>query len=362
MSIQIRVGQLFCKGSTLRRTRTPIPQFLPRSIFCLLFILFAWPAQADDMQSYHALNRRANELDSLSQLPPQDSIVKLVNGTKYAVVIWDSHTEPDNAYFSAMLSVSVPSSNQQLLFVGERIPFSNGSGIKGNARLRLAQDVVVKKGEALYLTFKANETYADIDCNGFQMMSLSGNVELSRNYVVKENADGSIADERVSASFSIVTKDFSDCLLKLSLPTFQIRGLNDFSFSVTNAYLDFSDYANPPGLLLASDYDPTYTSDSSARLWQGLFLEQLRIKLPKFLKKGEEGQKKERLELFTDAMFIDDKGITGKFGAGKLLSLDNGNLGGWSFSLDRLWVQLFKSELTAGGFSGKLATLKELNP
>lgn len=327
---------------------------LQRSIFCVLLLLLAWPAMSEKTPTYRALHKRAIEVDSLTQLPPSDSIVKLVNGTKYAVVIWDTHSEADYAYFSAMLSVSIPSSNQKLLFVGERIPFSNGSGIKGNARLRLAQDVVVNKGEAMHLTFKANDTYADIDCNGFQSMSLAGSLELSRNYALKENADGSLSDERVSANFAIATKDFSECLLKLSLPTFQIKGLKDFSFTVTNAYLDFSDYANPPGLMLSSDYDSTYTSDSTARLWQGLFLEQLKVKLPKFVKKGDGAEKSERLELFADGLLLDEKGFTGGFGAGNLLSLEKGNLGGWSFSLERLRIQLFKNQLTQGLFTGKL--------
>lgn len=322
----------------------------------LLFQTRVWAAvPLDDIEGlYQHLSPRAVLLDSLTSFSPSDSIVKLANGTKYAVVIWNTHAEASNAFFNAMLAVSIPTSNQKLIFMGENIPFSNGSGIKGNARLRLVKDVVLQKGEAMQLIFKANDTYADIDCNGFQSMSLSGTFELSRNFVLKENQDGTLSNDRVSTSFSIMTKDFSECLLRLSLPTFQIKGLKDFSFSVTNAYLDFSDYANPPGLLLTSDYDPSYSSDSLSRLWQGLFLEQLKIKLPKFLKKEGQNTQKERLELIADGMLIDDKGITGGFGAANLLSLEKGNLGGWSFSLERLRIQLLKNQLTEGLFVGKL--------
>lgn len=310
---------------------------------------------ADKTEAYALLSEHAKIIERLAEPPVPDSIVKLVNGTKYAVVIWDSKVDKGNAYFSAMLSVSIPSSDEKLIFAAERIPFSNSSGINGKARLKLVQDISIGKGNVINLTFKANETYADIDCNGFQLMSLAGEIELSRDYVLKEKPDGTISDERVKAGFSIATKDFSDFMLKVSLPTFQVKGLKDFSFTVKDAYLDFSDYVNPAGIPLSADYDPTYNTPEGALLWQGLYLQQLKVKLPRFVKKEEGGASSARLEIIADGMLIDDKGISGAFEAGNLLSLEKGTLGGWSISLDKVRIQLLKNQLTQGLFAGTIA-------
>lgn len=307
----------------------------------------------DDLeQLYKELYEQASSASNLETLPVADSIVKLTNGTKYAIVIWDCKTEKDKASFNALLSVSIPGDAQKLLFYGEQVSFSNKVGIAGKVKLRLVKDVAVMKGDVVSLIFKANDTYAEIDCHGFDKMNLGMDLEFSRDHVLKENPDGTINDkERVKTSFTLQLKDFADFLVNINIPTFQIRGIKDLSFTASKVYLDFSDYANPPNLPLDVKYDTIFRVDSTAKLWQGVYMSSVSIKLPRFLKKDKKG---DRIEIGANNMVIDEQGFTGSVFAGGLVGLNNGNLGKWDFSLDQLGVVLKKSELEQGYFKGKI--------
>ncbi len=308
-------------------------------------------ATQDLQELYQELKEQASTVSNLEELPPSDSIVKLTNGTKYAIVIWDTKTLKDKATFNALLSVSIPGDNQKLLFYGEQIGFSNKAGIKGKVKLKLVQDVSVMKGQVLNLTFRAKDTYAEIDCKGFDKMTIGLDLEFSKDHILKENPDGSISSDRVKTSLTLQMKDFSDFLTNITLPTFQVRGIKDLSFTASQVYLDFSDYANPPNLPLDIKYDSIFRVDSTAKLWQGVYLGQVSIKLPRFLKKDKSG---DRIEIGASSMVIDEQGFTGSVFAGGLVGLNNGNLGKWAFSLDQLGVVLQKSEMQQGYFKGKI--------
>src|SRR5690606_2078773 len=78
---------------------------------------------------YEELYQQASSTNSIAELPALDSIVKLTNGTKYAVVIWDAKTIHNKATFSALLSVSIPNDDQKLIFYASEVSFSNSTGI-----------------------------------------------------------------------------------------------------------------------------------------------------------------------------------------------------------------------------------------
>lgn len=329
-------------------------------LILILFTLFTFLSWGRNLKSnsseelsdlYQELKAQATAVSNLVELPPPDSVVKLTNGTKYAIVVWDTQTEQDKASFNALLSVSIPGGNQKLLFYGEQVSFSNKVGIAGKVKLKLVKDVVVMKGDVVSLIFKAKDTYAEIDCHGFDKMSLGIDLEFSRNHILKENPDGSISTERVKTSLTLQVKDFSDFLVGVNIPTFQIKGVKDLSFTASKVYLDFSDYANPPDLKLDVKYDSIFRVDSLAKLWQGVYLGQVSIKLPKFLKKDETAQ---RIEIGANHMVIDEYGFTGSAKVGGLVGLNKGNLGSWSFSLDSLGLVFLKDKMEAGYFGGKI--------
>lgn len=306
----------------------------------------------DYQNMYYDLYEQATSTTNLEEGLPPDSIVKLTNGTKYAVVIWDAKTIDDNrASFNAILSVSIPNDDQKLIFFAKGISFSNKGGIKGKVKLQLVNDVTVMKGKVVSLTFKAKDTYAEIDCKGFDKMNVGVDLAFNRDHILKENTDGTISKDLLKTSLTLQMKDFSEFLTNVNLPTFQIRGVKDLSFTATQVYLDFSDYANPPNLLLDVKYDTLFKVDSTAKLWQGVYLGQVSIKLPRFLKKDKTS---ERIEVGANNMVIDAQGFTGSVFTGGLVGLKNGNLGKWAFSLDQLGVVLKKSKMEQGYFSGKI--------
>lgn len=300
---------------------------------------------------YEELFQNAKTVSSLETLPNLDSVVKLTNGSKYAIVIWNTHVEKNKATFNALLAIKIPSDDQKLIFYGENITFSNKVGIAGKIKLKLAQDLTIVKGKVMSLTFKAKDTYAEIDCHGFDKMGVEVELEFSRDYVLKETPSGNLSKERLKTTFSVQMKDFSDFLVQIHLPAFQIKGLKDFSFTASHVYFDFSDYANPPSLPLDESYDSMFVKESTGKLWHGVYMTKLAIKLPRFLSKDK---KSGRLELGANNMVIDEQGFTGAVQAGGLISINQGTLGDWAFSLDALGVKLKKNELEEGFFTGKI--------
>ncbi len=51
---------------------------------------------------------------------------------------------------------------------------------------------------------------------------------------------------------------------------------------------------------------------------------------------------------------IDNQGVSGKFIGKNIISLNEGNMNGWAFSLDSVGVELMANQLVQAGFDGGL--------
>lgn len=101
-------------------------------------------------------------------------------------------------------------------------------------------------------------TYAEFDCYGFRELSLDSRITFSKDFLLKENEDGSISDERLSTRFATRLSDWNDFMVNISLPKFQVNGLDGWSFQVNDAVFDFSDIQNAGNVVFPADYESPY--------------------------------------------------------------------------------------------------------
>lgn len=256
---------------------------------------------------------------------------------------------PKGGELCASALIDVPCVKRKIGFEGNRIGFNRG-GFTGDARLMLIgnQPVPLSKQMTLVFLGENKKTYVDWDCNGYTGMGLQGEVQFSRDLLLPANT---LPNTIVKASFETSITKFSDLVVDVSVDPFQVKGLDGYKFKVNNAVFDFSDNRNSSGMDFPKGYQSTSMPELNSPLWQGFYLKELEVEIPsEFRKKNNQ----KNVELFLRSAIIDEMGFTGEFGGSNLISLEEGDMGGWSFSLDTLGVGLRYNKLQKAWFNGDL--------
>jgi hypothetical protein len=257
---------------------------------------------------------------------------------------------PDKAEITAYMVVPLPGSDRELIFAGRDIPVSRNGGLMGTARLELVNDQPIGAfGDSTAITFKAGKTFVEFDCNGFVRLGLGADVDFSRK-LVKENADGTPNDTaRVKGSFEVVASDLNDIIASINIDPFEVRGVKGVTFTVQNAVIDLSDYKNAAGMVFPKEYNQMY-STADLPLWRGFYLQNLTVSLPKEVKdKADKGARK---TFGVHNALIDENGFSGEVFATNLITLQNGDLGGWAYSIDNLELGFVANQLKSGTMAG----------
>ncbi|NOQ73892.1 MAG: hypothetical protein GQ574_17930 [Crocinitomix sp.] len=290
-------------------------------------------------------DRQVGEFDPSRSASLPIGLVKTISETQYVIAIDSAYFLNDAAYFSAYMAIEFPGADRKIAFAAKDIQF-NPEGVVGGdlAKLMLVSDHMIEMGPNTKLELKGDgSNYVNWNCNGFQSVNLHGSFLFSGNLLEPANEDTC-----VSAEFTVNVQDVNNMLTTVSFSPFSVSGLDDFDFSVSNAYVDMSDYVNPVGVTMPTCYNEMYPEDIS--LWRGFFLENFTVTLPRSISDDEV-----RTTLYARNMFIDDAGVTGYLGASNVLSLNQGETdGGWGFSVDSLELGLTTNELTSGLMTGNM--------
>lgn len=286
------------------------------------------------------------EPSSLACLPV--GLAKEINGSTYVVAIDSAWFTPFGAFFNAYAALELPGTTEKLAFAAKGIQF-NPEGVIGGAmaRLMLVSNHTIPIGPKVNLELKGDGTnYVEWDCNGFTAVHLKGNFVFDRSIIVPDSQ--LTAADKVTASFETHTNDLHNIVVATSITPFCVRGMNDFGFSVTNAVVDMSDFANVPGMIFPSNYPELYGGNPF--LWRGFYLKQFKVRLP------DEYKTKTGLEKTIEAtnILIDDAGISGVFGMTNALTLEEGDMFGWPFSVSDLGIELLMNNLNGGYIKGKI--------
>jgi hypothetical protein len=300
--------------------------------------------------------------DGLAVLPV--GIQKVVNGTKTILAINKVNFQPGFVELTAFARVEIPQEPGYLYFGLEGIRLTYSGGIVGEAKLVLLGDVPIRiNGGASALILKGSDsispqaagqgTFLSFDCNGFKSLGIAADVEFPRTLLIPVDDQGKryeSPEKRVKASFSAIASDWSDILVTLDLPDFELPPVKDIVFQVRGAVLDLSDLRNSPNIIYPRNYETDYMVPSSPELWRGLYARSVRILLPPQFK--DKTTPEQRISFTGTNMLIDNNGLSGLFAARNLLPLERGTAAGWVFSVDEIGIGLEANELTSASFKG----------
>ena len=325
-------------------------------------------------------DRFITKLDSsyVIDLPVGIAVNNSKEAEKFAIIISEIKVREGETFLTAYMAFTVPGTAKKVAFRGTDIPFNFEGGFEGPVKLDLVSDFDVPLSNTTKLIMKGGgETNVICDCKGFKEMKLSADLLFDSTMFIPENPDGTLKEKTaLKTSFETTLTDWDDLMIGVSLEPFQIKGLKGVGFSIGNAVLDLSDKKNPAGIAFNPYHQSHYFIDGEINIWQGLYIQDARIRMPlQFRKKTADELSADstlaakdttetfqftdsvstgRLTFFAQNLLIDELGFTAKLGADRLMTLDEGDLGGWAFSVENFLLDIQASQLVAGSFGGQI--------
>jgi hypothetical protein len=303
--------------------------------------------------------RRGAMVGSLNELAAFELPVGLsrqVGPINYTVIISKLKGTLAGNVLEAYFLFEIPETGDKIAFRGSNISFSNTGGFTGTGRLELIGNYPIKLNEKTLFTllgakssYVPSNSFVEFDCNGFKQMGIEAELEFSRDLIIPEDDLGKQkpAPERVKTKFATVVQSWNDLLLGVTIPSFQVNGLKDVGFSVTEAFLDWSDLANPSGMQFPAGYNSPFISAGQPNAWHGFFLKKLDVKLPpSFAKKEGAG----RVAIGVENMILDDQGFTGKLFVENVLTA--GDMSGWAYTIDKVGLELVINQVKGFELAG----------
>lgn len=288
-------------------------------------------------------------------------IKKTINNMEITLAVNHMECFLEYTQFSAFLRIKIPEENKILMFGAKDIKVSHDGDIIGDAKLILLSDIEIPiSGDNVILRLKGNYnqstrqsddlTYATIDCQGLKQLGIAAEVELSSNLCSYVESDGKVnPKKKVTGSFQTQIDSWADLIASVSFPSFELKGLNGFVWTLQDAVVDFSDLRNSQAMQFPSGYSQ-YLVTGNEVLWKGVYVKNLAVTLPAQFAKGQNG----RTTFYAQNMLIDDNGVSGTFGATNILSYEDGNASGWAFSVENFSMRLMANNLEEAKFNGML--------
>ncbi len=251
-------------------------------------------------------------------------------------------------------------SNQILVFGAPRICISPDRILPESGSLALLSDLTLTDPNSDYeCTFKApkdviNPTdgcYVSWHADAFEMLGIDVDMKIPG---LKKDVNGVAQKECPVFNIKTSISDWDDWMVdNITIDPFQAEDLPGWTFTVQNVVYDHSLYRNSANMgKFPAKYDQKQTvTNGNVNTWQGLYIKEIGVKMPKSLEFGTDGDK--RLSIAATNMFFDNSGATLEIGANDILSAKTGKAGGWSFSLDKVHATFIQNDFSECGFSGR---------
>ncbi|MGN6646217.1 MAG: Ig-like domain-containing protein [Cytophaga sp.] len=289
----------------------------------------------------------------------------------YAIVINKVFMDPDGMYAEVFLKVPV-SSDKQLYFLADRVPYSRTGGFAGDLKLYLLKTDSFQVGKGYNVQFDGLEKAGEdkscsvtFNCKGFKEATLAGAINFDqRTIVTDQDTKG-----KLSVLYYVNVDKFSNLIIQVDqIPTFEFTNLPGFKCSVPKFTLDHSDLKNAPSFTLPTWYKDSVTAiinknsgGAAADLstsnavdgpqWQGIYIPSITIDIPKAFK---EKSPNEVVVIDSRDLIIDGNGFTALTSAkGKNNTpFYDGTIKSWEYRIDSLRLNLIASSLSSAGFYG----------
>ena len=267
------------------------------------------------------------------------------------VVIRNVSFRPTGAVLDAALEFSVPSVDVVAGFAAAALTFYPTGVNSRTARLGLPQDVSIPFGNGalrlMGVTSEGAGSYAEWTCNGLERIQLTVQQDFSREWLQPVDGSGAVLPGAVTATYQVALSAESGRFEATGrIPRTQIGGAPGFILDEADVILDFSTDTNPEGLV----YPEGYLGDTSPR-WQGVYMPSFRLSLPDAIRSYG---RTEPVTTTADRLIIDRSGVTVSLGLENILTLATGDLGGWSYSIDRFGLDIVSGSMKEGSMSGQV--------
>lgn len=250
--------------------------------------------------------------------------------------------------------------------IGDQCFTPDGLGDEGRAYL--PNDVLVTGDLDTEFRFRggastdvSNITYVDWDCNGFKCLQVACAVKFDRGTVVPVGDHDPAGTAKVEARFK-----FNVCreavhggavnewnvMAAFTMDPFEVPGATDWVFTVEEAWLDWSTIANPEGISFPTGYDhPTMLDGATHELWKGFYMKRLAMRTPETWGDGTGAPVGASLSNF----IIDDQAeLSFNFALVNLLSVNQGRIDNWAFSVDSVYMDMLQNNFQRAGLKGRI--------
>ncbi|MBN8680358.1 MAG: hypothetical protein J0M29_19180 [Chitinophagales bacterium] len=298
------------------------------------------------------------ERNLLTDINPELMPINISNlpsdGRTYNVWLDNIEISSTGATLDAYFILEFPNSGKKIAFSALSVPFSP-SGLLNVPfiKLQLANNAEIRLNNATKLTLKATPgTYVLFDCTGYGGIGVDLEVEVCRKYV--KPVDPSSLDvlpdpERVHTQIQLFWPTIDEIYFEVNIDPFVVTGLEDYKWLVNGIVVDFSDTKSPNFPPPDGYISPFVNGNGFSPLWRGVYMANLSVRMPNQFNGGGAP-----LTVGVQRVLIDNMGVSGKVFATPLLPLDQGNAGGWAFSVDSFTLTVLANQPVNAGFKGRI--------
>lgn len=266
----------------------------------------------------------------------------------------------------------------KLYFAADKLKLSHSGGVIGDWKLHLLGSTSLPQfgGKMLFTIIGGDidrpsgefidKSFIEFDCNGFKSFSFKSDIRLARALVIPVGVDGKrivyekdLAQDKllavgnpnyVGATLNIDSTGWDDLLIQVSLPNFEVKNLQGWTFNLQNAVFDMSDIKNSPDV----QFPEIYTTNQlfpggNTNAWRGFYAKEIKVILPPEFKNNNQTN---RTEFLAQNLILDNLGVSGRFIGNNVL--DKGNATGWQFKVDLIDVKIAVNHLAHGQFLGSI--------
>lgn len=259
--------------------------------------------------------------------------------------------KPTQAFMNVVFGLEIPEAlnNSWVDFAQKGICIRpNGFGIQPKLSLKSDKSLELS-ADAQLLIKSGGETSVTIGCNGIESVQIKGEYLISREKLLPL-VGGKVqpGNAKVRATFTTeITQGLNFTLnAKMEPSQFAIPGAEDLIFSAKNAQLDFSEFSNPQGVVFHTQHPKKNGNNAD---WKGLYIQTVAVDLPSSFKKGNGA-----VSLNIQHLMLDKSGLWVNAQANNVITLNNGSVGGWAFSISEVKINIQASALSGGGLKGDI--------
>ncbi|MBR1547467.1 MAG: hypothetical protein IJ637_01920 [Prevotella sp.] len=301
---------------------------------------------------------------SINKSPVDIQIVSMKFAATHATMdVLGQFTLPNTSY----------TKNDILVLGAPRLCISPNKVLPEAGTVALLSDFTIKDPKSSYeMSFKAPKNVMEpedgcyIAWKDYKFEVFGIDVDMKIPGIVKDK-NGTATNEQPIFNVRASIADWDDWMIdNVSIDPFQVKNLPGWTFTATDIVYDHSFYRNSNKMgKFPKTYDKkkagitgvvtdkegkTYkvTGDKD---WQGLYIKKIGIEFPKSLQMGTKGT--ERLSLSAENMFFDKSGATLEVSATNLLSAKTGKMGGWEFTLSKVYATFIQDNFNDCGFNGQ---------